>query len=120
MDVSDFDFHLPPELVAQTAVERGKSRLLVLNRESGATAHRRIRDLPDYLRPGDLMGALGNDAGLTREQVGKIHIGEFTSWVALARDVAQDALVRLNDGNPAGADYGYVKGRAFRMRLIEG
>jgi S-adenosylmethionine:tRNA ribosyltransferase-isomerase len=57
VDVSDFDFHLPPELVAQTAVERGKSRLLVLNRESGATAHRRIRDLPDYLRPGDLMVA---------------------------------------------------------------
>jgi S-adenosylmethionine:tRNA ribosyltransferase-isomerase len=55
--VSDFDFDLPPELVAQAAVPRGASRLLVLDRRSGSIDHRGIRDLPDYLGRGDLMVA---------------------------------------------------------------
>ncbi|QJE01475.1 ATP-dependent RNA helicase DbpA [Massilia forsythiae] len=72
----------------------------------------------DKLRPGDLLGALTNDGGLTKEQVGKIHILEFASYVALARDVAEQAFARLSAGNPLGADYGSVKGRNFRMRFI--
>jgi S-adenosylmethionine:tRNA ribosyltransferase-isomerase len=55
--VSDFDFDLPPELVAQDAVQRGESRLMVLERESGAIHHAGIRDLPTYLHPGDLLVA---------------------------------------------------------------
>jgi S-adenosylmethionine:tRNA ribosyltransferase-isomerase len=55
MLVSDFDFALPDELVAQTAVPRGQSRLLVLDRTSGAAEHRSIGDLPGLLRPGDLL-----------------------------------------------------------------
>jgi S-adenosylmethionine:tRNA ribosyltransferase-isomerase len=55
MHLSDFDFDLPAELVAQTALPRGESRLLVLNRDTGATAHAGIRDLPRYLSPGDLL-----------------------------------------------------------------
>ena len=57
MRVSDFDFDLPPELVAQTAVPRGASRLLVLDRQTGSIDHRGIRDLPEYLRAGDLLVA---------------------------------------------------------------
>ena len=54
---SDFDYHLPPELIAQTPAEpRDSSRLLVLDRaESGGVEHRTFRDLTEYLRPGDLM-----------------------------------------------------------------
>ncbi|HEY7790863.1 MAG TPA: tRNA preQ1(34) S-adenosylmethionine ribosyltransferase-isomerase QueA [Vicinamibacterales bacterium] len=56
MDVSDFDFELPPELIAQEPpAERGTSRLLALDRASGAIADRRITDLPDLLAPGDLL-----------------------------------------------------------------
>jgi S-adenosylmethionine:tRNA ribosyltransferase-isomerase len=51
---SDFDYHLPPERIAQEAVPRGESRLLVLNRE-GPDRHARIRDLPRLLGPGDLL-----------------------------------------------------------------
>ena len=50
----DFDFELPPESIAQHAVPRGESRLLVLDRE-GPDRHRRVRDLPGLLRPGDLL-----------------------------------------------------------------
>ena len=54
---SDFDYHLPPELIAQTPGEpRDSSRLLVLDRaQSGGVEHRTFRDLTEYLRPGDLM-----------------------------------------------------------------
>ena len=54
----DFDYHLPPELIAQTPADpRDSSRLLVLDRGNPAAgvAHRTFRDLTGYLRPGDLM-----------------------------------------------------------------
>ena len=73
----------------------------------------------DKLRPGDLLGALTGDAGLVKEQVGKINILEFVSYVALDRRVAQDAFDRLNGGNPLGVDFGTIKGRNFKMRFID-
>ncbi len=57
MRVDAFDFALPDELIAQSAVPRGESRLLVLDRTSGAVTHARIRDLPQFLRPGDVLAA---------------------------------------------------------------
>ena len=56
MQVSDFDFELPDELIAQEPpAERGTSRLLHLDRTSGAIAHRSMLDLPALLSPGDLL-----------------------------------------------------------------
>ncbi len=53
---SDFDYPLPPELIAQTPVEpRDSSRLLALHRSGGNLEHRRFTGILDYLRPGDLM-----------------------------------------------------------------
>jgi S-adenosylmethionine:tRNA ribosyltransferase-isomerase len=58
---SDFDYHLPPELIAQQPVEpRDSSRLLVLDRQSRTLSHRHFRDVIEYLRPGDLL--IGNDS----------------------------------------------------------
>ncbi len=56
MHLSDFDYHLPPERIAQTPVEpRHASRLLVLNRASAGLEHSTFWDIGDYLRPGDLL-----------------------------------------------------------------
>lgn len=56
MKTSDFDYVLPPELIAQEpAPERTASRMLVLHRESGVIEHRSIRDICGYLRPGDVL-----------------------------------------------------------------
>jgi S-adenosylmethionine:tRNA ribosyltransferase-isomerase len=56
MHTADFDYVLPPELIAQQpATQRDQSRLLVLDRLSGSIEHRRFRDLLDYLRPGDVL-----------------------------------------------------------------
>jgi len=54
--LSDFDFYLPEELIAQRPVEpRDASRLFVVQRDGGAFEHRHFRDLPEYLRPGDAL-----------------------------------------------------------------
>ena len=54
MLTEDFDFALPDRLIAQQPVERGTSRMMVVAPGS-PVAHRTIGDLPDYLRPGDLL-----------------------------------------------------------------
>ena len=73
----------------------------------------------DKLRPGDLLGALTGDAGLTKEQVGKINVFEFMTYVALERKAAETAYARLSQGNPLGKDFGNIKGRSFKMRFIQ-
>lgn len=56
MLVSDFDFHLPEELIAQEALpDRAASRMLHLERRSGAFHDRAFRDFPGLLRPDDLL-----------------------------------------------------------------
>ncbi|MBX5481833.1 MAG: tRNA preQ1(34) S-adenosylmethionine ribosyltransferase-isomerase QueA [Myxococcaceae bacterium] len=56
MRVEDFEFHLPEELIAQAPLaERDASRLLVLNRRSGAFVHLQFRALPELLCEGDLL-----------------------------------------------------------------
>ena len=56
MRLSDFDYHLPEDRIAQTAVEpRDASRLLVIHRTSGQLEHRTFRDLPEYLRRDDVL-----------------------------------------------------------------
>jgi S-adenosylmethionine:tRNA ribosyltransferase-isomerase len=55
MNVSDFDFHLPDELIAQQPAPRGTSRLLILDRADGRRRHSSIPDLPLALRAGDLL-----------------------------------------------------------------
>jgi len=53
--VSDFDFDLTEDLIAQEAVPRGQSRLLVLHRGSGAVEHSAIAELPTLLSRGDVL-----------------------------------------------------------------
>ena len=56
MKTSDFDYCLPQELIAQSPIEpRDASRLMVLDRKTGAIEHRTFRDLADYLAAGDVL-----------------------------------------------------------------
>lgn len=84
MRLTEFDFHLPPELIAQhPARRRADSRLLVLRRSSGALEDRRFRDLPDLLAPGDLLTVnntrviharlFGRRSGVGAMQIGPHH-----------------------------------------------
>ncbi|MFN4232389.1 MULTISPECIES: tRNA preQ1(34) S-adenosylmethionine ribosyltransferase-isomerase QueA [Thermus] len=57
MSLEAYDYHLPPELIAQEGVEpRDRARMLVVWREGPFRAeHRQVKDLPEYLRPGDIL-----------------------------------------------------------------
>lgn len=56
MRLSDFDYHLPEELIAQEPIEpRDSSRLMVLDRSTGEVSHHIFRDIADMLRPGDVL-----------------------------------------------------------------
>jgi ATP-dependent RNA helicase DbpA len=65
----------------------------------------------EKIRAGDVLGALTGDAGFTREQIGKIDINEFSTYVAVERSVARQAAQRLEAGK--------VKGRKVKVRLLE-
>ena len=64
----------------------------------------------EKIRPGDVLGALTGEAGYTREQIGKIQVTEFCTFVAVERAIAQQAVQRLNAGK--------VKGRSVKARLL--
>ena len=56
MNVTDFNFELPPELIAQDPLEdRAASRLLVLDKKTGEMEHRHFRDILKYLKKGDCL-----------------------------------------------------------------
>ena len=56
MLLSDFDFELPADRIAQTPTpDREAARLLVLDRDRGTVCHRTVADLPELLTPGDLL-----------------------------------------------------------------
>ena len=63
----------------------------------------------EKIRPGDVLGALTADAGYSREQIGKINVTEFTTFVAVNRGIALEAMQKLNAGK--------VKGKAVKVRL---
>lgn len=56
LNIQDYDFDLPEELIAQTPLlDRTSSRLLVMNKETGQTSHRHFRDITEYLHKGDTL-----------------------------------------------------------------
>lgn len=56
MDVKDFDYYLPEELIAQDPLEdRSSSRLMVLDKKTGEIQHKIFKDILDYLKPGDCL-----------------------------------------------------------------
>ncbi len=56
MKTAEFDYELPPDLIAQHPLEdRAAARMMVVDRERGTLVHRRVGDLPEYLRSGDVL-----------------------------------------------------------------
>ncbi len=65
----------------------------------------------DKIRPGDVLGALTGEAGFSAAQIGKINVGEFHTYVAVARDIAQEAQRRLMAGK--------LKGKTVKVRILD-
>lgn len=113
MKLSDFDYSLPQELIASRPLEeRTQARLLVLDRKTGSLAHRRFYELPQFLRPGDVL-VLNNTRVFparilgTRPSGGKVEAlliqeNEDGTWQALLRPggkIKKDDALFFNNGN---------------------
>jgi S-adenosylmethionine:tRNA ribosyltransferase-isomerase len=87
VDVSEFDFRLPAELVAQEPpAERGGSRLLLLSRETGAVGHAAFADLGRHLQPGDLLVVNDTRVYPARLRGRRVPSGGRVECLLLARD----------------------------------
>ena len=64
----------------------------------------------EKIRPGDVLGALTGEAGFTREQVGKITVTDQSTYVAVARNIAHEAVRKLSVGK--------VKGKTVKVRAL--
>ena len=94
---SDFDYDLPPELIAQEAAEpRDAARLMLVTGAAGAIGHHHVRDLPELLRRGDLLVLndtrvmAGRLVGVRADTGGRVELvlvreGDDGSWAALMR-----------------------------------
>src|SRR5262249_2125074 len=99
MRTDEFDYELPQELIAQTPVERGASRLLVLMRDTGRIEHRQFVDLPEYLTPRDVL--VLNDTRVSARRVRAIRENGSAAEVLLlsaAGERSCSALVRPGRG----------------------
>ncbi|WP_370149422.1 tRNA preQ1(34) S-adenosylmethionine ribosyltransferase-isomerase QueA [Exiguobacterium profundum] len=113
LNVNDYDFELPEELIAQVPLlDRTSSRLLVLDRETGDIEHRHFRDVLDYLNKGDAL--VVNESrvlparlfGAKQETGGKVELlllkqTEDDVWEALvkpAKKVRVGSIVEFGDG----------------------
>jgi S-adenosylmethionine:tRNA ribosyltransferase-isomerase len=110
MNTSAFDYVLPPDRIAQEPVKpRDRSRLLVLDRKTGAIAHRRFFEIGEFLRPGDLL--VVNDSRVFKARLKTIEGIEIfllrpdgSCWIALAkpgRKLSVGATIAFPNGRTA-------------------
>jgi len=97
---TDFTYDLPPELIAQAPLpERSAGRMLVLDRAIGAMADRQVRDLPDFLRPGDLL--VLNDTRVVAARIFGSKPSGGRVEILLERPVGErEALVQVRASKP--------------------
>ena len=95
MQLEDFDYYLPEELIAQTPLEkRDSSKLLVLDRETGNVEHKHFTDIIDYLEPGDTL-VLNDTKVLPARLIGeKVDTGAVIE-VLLLKDIEGDTWEAL-------------------------
>ena len=129
MKKTDFDFELPPELIAQAPLaERSASRLLLLDVAAQSRQDRMFRELPTFLRPGDLLvfndtrvlparlhgrKATGGEVEILIERVTGAH--EATVQLRVSKKPKEGSLIELADGSHAtvlGRDESF-----FRLRF---
>ena len=102
MRTANFDFHLPPELIAQQpAAQRDHSRLLVLHRDTGRVEHRQFRDLKKFLRAGDVL-VLNNSRVIPARLRGtNVKTGGAFEMLLLEENATNDWWVMLKPGKRA-------------------
>lgn len=140
MKLSDFDYVLPPSLIAQVPpARRGNSRLMVLDKKKGSWKHRSFVHLPDYLKSADVL--VVNDTKVVparligrKESGGKVEVllvrrrgkaaqgGHSQEWECLAQASGRlrEKTRVLFQENVAGEFRGKTPGGLWRLCLIQG
>lgn len=124
MKKSDFYYDLPPERIAQEPLaQRDQSRLMTLDRATGAVGHRHFYDLPDLLRPGDCL-ILNNSRVLPARLYGnREKTGGQVEFVLLNEKKRDEWEVILRPGRTARVGTRYVFGggllKAEVLEIIE-
>jgi len=99
---SDFDYQLPPALIAQApAPKRDRSRLLVLYRDDGRIQHRQFRDLLDYLHRGDVLVLNNSRVIPARLRGANAHTGGQFEVLLAEENAVNDWWVMLRPGKRA-------------------
>lgn len=102
MRTADFDFHLPPELIAQNpAAERDQSRLLVLSRTNGTVEHRVFSDLIQFLKAGDVIVLNNSRVFPARLRGANLKTGGNFEILLIEENAANDWWVMLRPGKRA-------------------
>ena len=120
VNIELFDFHLPPELIAQTPVEpRDQSRLMVLDRRSGTWSHHRFGDLPKFLLKNDLI-VRNNTRVLPARLIGS-RDRTGGQWECLFLNPAQDGcwnVITQTRGKPQPGEVVTV-GQGLQLKLVQ-
>ena len=83
MELSEFNYYLPEELIAQTPIaKRDESRLMVLDKKTGEIKHKIFRDIIEYLEPGDCL-VRNNTKVIPARLYGKKDTGANVEFVLL-------------------------------------
>lgn len=114
MKTSDFEYELPTELIAQQpASERTQARMMVIRRDTGSIEHRHVSDLPEWLKPGDLL--VVNDTRVFPARVFGCKEGTGGRVeILLIEETAKhtwEALVRASRAPRVGASFSLASGR---------
>lgn len=112
MLTGEFDYYLPKNMVAQRPVRpRDHSRLMVLGRASGKIQHRRFYNLPEYLKPGDVL-VFNESKVLKARLAGKFNGKEIEVFLLRGNDSIWSCLVRPARKIVPGAEIKFKKGLA--------
>lgn len=135
MHLSDFDYELPEELIAQQPLERrDASRMLILNRQTQTCKDSKFQDFPEYVDPNDVVvvnntrvfpARLLGERDPTGGRVEVLLIRELASaiWEGLvkpAHRLKPGALVRFGDGSLRGEILYHVSDKSFRRIKFQG
>ena len=114
MKLSDFNYELPEELIAQDPLlKRSDSRLMVLNREDDSIAHKHFRDITEYINPGDCL-VINDTKVLPARLIGaKEGTGASIEVLLLKRhdDKTWETLVKLGKKARPGARISFGDGK---------
>lgn len=120
MEVAEFNYELPEELIAQTPIEkRDESRLMILNKEEQTIEHRKFKNIIDYLQPGDVL-VRNNTKVIPARLYGKKETGakvEFLLLNNIEKDI-WECIVRPGNKLSIGAKVIFAEG-LLKAEILE-